>query len=275
MNPRTLTAPVAALAMLWLPAPPPLAQPAPTENALRLSLGYDGRLLLKVLDVQVEERISAGRFDASAELVSAGILRALKHIHQVASAEGRIVVGRARPAEFQTQKLTGKTRRKVRTVWLAGDVPTTAEPAFANLGDPPAALAQKLASIDPLTALVEITTAGSREKTCSRTYQLFDGKQLYALDFGQAEDAPPSDKERRLGLTGHFRCDVRFRELAGFSKKPPNKRNQGLDRPVKLDFARVGSDGPWVISALHAQTPLGWASIELSRLTVTGRLRQG
>lgn len=260
-----------ASAALVLAASPTISPAAEDDGQLKLSLGYDGKLLFKVLDVQLEERVSDNRFSANAVLVSAGILKALKHIHQVAAADGRIVAGDPRPGEFSTQKLTGKTRRKIRTVWSGAEVSMSAEPAFDNLGDPPASRQQKLASTDPLTGLMSITLKGSRETTCNRTYQFYDGKQVYALDFGPAQDARSSDKEKRLGLTGHFRCDVRFRELAGFSKKPPNKRNQGLERPIKLDFARIGQDGPWVISALHAQTPLGWASIELSRISVSGR----
>lgn len=244
-----------------------IADDAPrSDPPLRLSLGYDGKLLFKVLDIQVEERISADRFSANATLVSAGILRALKHIHQVASAEGRIVGGEARPGEFQTQKLTGKTRRKVRASWSGGEVAASAEPAYDNLGDPPASAQQKAASTDPLTGLMTITLKGSREETCNRTYQFYDGKQVYALDFGPPEDVSPSEREAKLGLVGHFRCDVRFREIAGFAKKPASKRNQGLERPIKLDFAQLGQGGPWLISAMHAQTPLGWASIELSRI---------
>ncbi len=59
--------------------------------------------------------------------------------------------------------------------------------------------------------------------------------------------------------------------MAGFGRKPRDKANQGLQRPIRLDFAQIGADGPLVISALHADTPLGGAVIELSRLSVNGR----
>ena len=256
---------LAAALLLALPAQ------AQEDGLLRLSLGYEGKLLLKVLDIQVEERATATGFSADAQLVSAGILRALKHIHQRAFSQGRIVGGEPRPTTFETQNFTGKTRRHIHAAWSDGDVTMTASPPFASLGDPPATPQQKLSATDPLTALVRMTIGGSRVKTCNRSYLFFDGKQLYALDFGAPQDAPPSAKETRLGLVNHFRCDVRFREVAGFGKKPPDKRNQGLQRPINVDFAQVRAGGPWVISALHAETPLGWASIELTRLTVTGR----
>jgi hypothetical protein len=245
------------------------------DGPLKLTLGYDGRLLFKVLDIEVQEEASSDVFSARSQLVSAGILAAIKHVHNNASSEGRVVAGEPQPGVFDERNLAGKTKRHVRAVWTGSDVAMTAEPAFSSLGEPPAARPQKLAATDPLTALVRMTIAGSREKTCSRSYLFFDGKQLYALDFGAPEDARPSDKETRLGLIGHFRCDVRFREVAGFGKKPEGKRNQGLQRPIKVDFAEAGDGGPWVISALHAQTPLGWASIELSRISVDGHVPEG
>ena len=258
---------VALLLALW-----PLAAGAQGDVPLRrLTLSYDGRLLFKVLDIEVRAQTSGSEFAAESNLTSAGILALLKHIRQQAASHGRIVAGEPQPGVFETQNLSGKTRRRVRTVWTGADVTMSAEPAFANLGDPPASLAQELTAADPLTVLVRMTLKGSRQTTCSRSYLFFDGKQLYALDFGPAQDTPPTFKEKRLGLVGHFRCDVRFREVAGFGKKPPDKRNQGLQRPINVDFAEVGEGGPWVISALHAQTPLGWASIELSRLSVNGR----
>jgi hypothetical protein len=61
-------------------------------------------------------------------------------------------------------------------------------------------------------------------------------------------------------------CFVRFREVAGFKKKPPSERNQGLKHPIAIGFARVGANGPWVISSLSSETPLGAATIVLQRV---------
>jgi hypothetical protein len=239
-------------------------------QGLVLSLGYDGRLLIKVLDIEVVERATAGGFSADAQLTSAGLLALVKHIHQWAATQGRIVGGAPRPGVFETQKLDGKTRRRIRTVWDGEEVAMTASPPFDNLGEPPATPQQARAAADPLTVLVRITLGGSRQTTCGRSYMLFDGKQLYALDFSAPMDAASETANPRLGLVAPFSCDVRFREVAGFSRKPEGKRDQGLKRPIRIDFARAGPDGPLVISALHAQTPLGWASIELKRLELTG-----
>ena len=241
------------------------------EGMLKLSLGYDGILLVKVLDMQIEQRATASGFSSSARLVSSGILALLKHINEQAVSQGRIVGGNPEPGTFEFHHLSGKTKRHVKSVWTGGDVEMQAAPAFDDLGHPPASRAQKMAAADPLTELMRLTLNASRENACGRTYHFFDGKQLYDLDFFNQRAAPLTAHEQRLGLINHFRCSVTFREVAGFGAKPPEKRNQGLDHPINVDFAQVGQRGPWVLSSLHAKTPIGWASIELRRVTVVGK----
>jgi len=270
---ESLFRPLAAVALVAALIAPGAAAPATDpggDGDLRLQLGYDGRLLIKVLDIEVETRASRTGFGADAQLTSSGILALIKHIHQVASSQGQIVDGEPRPGAFETQSLGGKTHRKVRTVWRAGQVSMTAAPAFDSLGDPPASPEQKLAAADPLTQLMRMTLEGTRDRSCGRSYLFFDGKQLYALDFGPARDAEPMRREERLGLLAPFRCEVRYREVAGFRKKPPAKRNQGLNHPIEMRFARLGESGPLIITSLRADTPLGAASIDLARLHAAG-----
>lgn len=264
---------LAAVAVVALAAAPPAMAPAaqPKDESLQISLGYDGRLLVKVLDMQVEQHATAHGFGSSARLVSTGVLRLLKNVDERASSQGRISGGDVRPGTFEYQHLSSKTKRKVKVVWGPGDVEMTATVPFSSLGDPPASREQKLAAVDPLTGLMEMTLSGPRAGLCRRSYSFFDGKQLYALDFSNQRPGSPTDTEKRLGLTGPFSCDVRFREVAGFKPKPPEKRNQGLQKPIEVDFAQVGAAGPLVISRLRAATPLGRATIELKRLTVSGK----
>jgi hypothetical protein len=247
-------------------APPARAQ-IPAQG-LRLNLGYDGKLILKVLDIELTAKADQHGFDAFSRLTSAGILAAFKHVDERASSEGRIVGDEPEPGVFDYQNLSGKTHRRVRAIWTGADVAMNAEPPFPSLGEPPATRQQKLAAADPLTALMRVTLRGSREDICSRSYLFFDGKQLYALDFAEPHDAEPSRTETELRLVNPFRCDVRFREVAGFRLKPPEQRNQGLGKPIHVTFAEIGQGGPWVISSLHAATPLGWAVIELKRMRI-------
>ena len=131
------------------------------------------------------------------------------------------------------------------------------------MGDPPADRAQKFEATDPLTALVRLTLAA---EPCGRTLKIFDGKQRYDLEFTPGVPAKTDGREQHLGLVGAIHCSVRFREVAGFKKKPPSERNQGLKRPIALRFAHLGAGGPWVISSATSETPLGAATITLQRV---------
>lgn len=260
--------PVRALAVAaTLAAAPVAAQETP--GPLRLSAGYDGRLYVKVLDVQLEQEVAPGGFASRVRLVSSGALSLFKRLDQRASAIGRFnAAGLPQPAAFEHQNAIRRDSRRVRVRWGADGVSTEATPAYSFLGEPPATAAQKRAAADPLTQLLRMTLADTAPCRGSRRY--FDGKQLYDLSFTLAGPRALSSRERRLNLTAPVACAATFREVAGFKKKPEGARNQGLARPITAHFARVGPDGPWVISSLQAQTPLGRATIDLQRLSVNG-----
>ena len=259
----------AAAAVVFLPlGPAPHAQGG--DPPLRIRLGYDGRLLVKVLDIEIEQQVTRSGFSSSARLISTGILRLFKHIDERAVSQGHIAGGDPRPWVFDYQRLASKTHRRVKVTWTPSDVVMTTNVPFPSMGDPPPTLEQKLGAADPLTQLLRITLDGDRPDVCRRSYMFFDGRQLYALDFSNRREADASSTEDRLGLTRHFRCDVRFREVAGYGKKPPEKRDQGLKKPVAVDISEVGDTGLWVISKMQAPTPLGYAVIELKRLSVRG-----
>ncbi|MDB5421704.1 MAG: hypothetical protein JWR59_1651, partial [Brevundimonas sp.] len=115
---RTKIALLAASALLL--STPARAQPAIPE--MRLSLGYDGRVLVKVLDMQIEQRATAHGHSSSARLVSSGLLAAFKHVDERANASGRIAQGDPRPGSFSYTNLAGKTRRRAETTWSDGQV---------------------------------------------------------------------------------------------------------------------------------------------------------
>ena len=121
-----------------------------------------------------------------------------------------------------------------------------------------------------MRAFAERLVKALAAEPCGRTLRLFDGKQRYDLDFGPGAPAKTDAREQRLGLTHAVHCSVRFREVAGFKKKPPTERNQGLKHPIAIGFARVGENGPWVVSSAQANTPLGDATIPASRAASWG-----
>jgi hypothetical protein len=261
---RTGLAAVAGLAVLAAPA---VAQ---APGKFRMTLDYDGKLLVKVLDVSITQTADDNGYTSTAHLTSYGVLAAFKKINQTATARGGIDRGVARPVAFTHRNQANPKGRKIDVRWGGGSVVTTAVPAYRNLGHPPASLAQKLEAVDPITGLMRLALSDRQAQLCTGTLKFFDGKQRYDLAFSGRSAPAPSAREKRLGLINPVRCNVVYREIAGFKKKPPEKRNQGLNRPITMTFAQVGAGGPWVISSMTGATPLGNAVIELARVRRSG-----
>src|SRR5262249_35831014 len=160
-----------------------------------------------------------------------------------ATTVGRIEDGEAHPGVFHYENDDGKRDRHVVATWTASDVAVTSTPPYGDLGQPPASHAQKLASADPLTQLMRMTPVSVQPPPCAGGAHLFfDGKQLYALDFGAGvAGGELLENQNHLGLTNLVRCSVRYREVAGFKAKPPEQRNQGLKRAIEVTFAQLGS----------------------------------
>jgi hypothetical protein len=255
-----------AVALLILLA----ALPARAES-FRLHLDYAGRFSIfgKLLDARVEEQAGAQAFSAAAEMHSAGLLAIFKRIDERANSAGRIAGGEAAPALFRYDNPGAKKYRKVEVTWSGRDVTTVSSTPITFWGDPPATTAQKLEAADPLTNVIRFALPADGP-ACRGSVRFFDGKQRYDLDFLDRAGVERSGREKRLGLEGPVRCHVRFREVAGYKKKPPQMRSQGLTGPAAITFARVGANGPWVISAIDADTKWGHASVELERVSAGG-----
>lgn len=253
---------LAALGLAAALAAVPAAAQAPTyAERLRLTLDYDGRLIVKVLDVRVEQTVRDGAYTSTVRLVSYGILSLFKRLDQRASVSGRMRDGVPTPGLFRHQNLN---TRRTQVTWTANDAVAVSTPPHTNLGDPIPTRAQRMESVDPLTHVLRMAlTANGRNPCQAGTRRFYDGRQRYDLDFTFVGTAPASRRERSIGLTDTVRCSVRYREVAGFAPKPPERRNQGLRSAIDVRFGRFGAGGPWVMSQLTSPTPLGNAVIEL------------
>ena len=257
------------LIALGMASAPAAAQP---DQGLSLRLGYDGRLLfIKVLDVSLQERVAPGGHASTARIASYGVLDAFKHFNIDATETGSIVHGAPEPGVFHHENHDGKRNRKVEVTWTPTDVTTVATPEMTYLGDPPATREQRLSAVGYLTGAMRLTVA-SDQGPCTGAQRIFNGKELSELGFADLRPAEPTEAEKKLGLVGPVRCNATFREIAGYRKKAGKARNQGLDRPIEVEFAQAGQGGPWVVARVVAHTVLGNAVIELTRMKMEGRL---
>jgi len=242
----------------------------PEAKPMRLDLGYDGRLYIKVLDIQFNQTASPEAFTSKVRLVTYGLLRAFSKLDMRAFTQGRVVSGEPQPGSITHQNIDAKHNRKVTATWTGSEVLTTSTPTFDNMGDPPATRTQRVTAADPLTNFMRMTLASSHDGPCQGKARFYDGKQLYELDFAGPKPYRLDNREKRFGLVNPLRCTVRYIEIAGFKKKAVEDKSGGLRRPITTDWAQVGAGGPWVLSSLSAETPLGDAVIELARMNIEG-----
>jgi hypothetical protein len=247
------------------PEPPPASA---TPN--RLLLSYDGRILVKIIELEVEQRTGSKAYAANAHLTTHGVLALFRKINLKAVATGVIVAGKAVPHAFFHDNTDGKRERKVETVWAADEVKIASEPTFTTIGDPPASQAQRREATDPLTGLVRLAMSSSTDTPCGITERFFDGKQRYDVDFIPAGPGALDPRKQKLGLVEPMRCRLHYRPVAGFKKKSEEAKKEGLKKDIMVDVARVGPDGPWVISSMGADTFLGTARLELVKLDYNG-----
>jgi hypothetical protein len=245
-----------------------VARAQPPATPVRLSLDYDGDLIVKVLDIHLEASATPATYNASTYVRSYGILAALKRFDIKASASGRIEDGAPQPGVFLYDNHDGERDRKVQVAWRADDVTARSSPPYGNLGQPPASLPQKLASADPLTQVTRLILASSSAQVCNVAPLFFDGKQLYSLEFGPGRPVEPDPRQRALGVTTAIRCIVTYHEVAGFKHKRPGRRDDALRSQINVTFGQFGPNGPWAIAKLSAATMLGDAVIALTRVQI-------
>jgi len=258
-----------AVALALLAAPSQAQTPAaPTSSDLNLSLTYDGRLYVKILSVELEQQAGQSDFQTRMRVLAQGPLALFKKLDVLATSRGAVEQGAAKPATFNYVSKSGSKQRTLSADWTGRDVETNATPAFSNMGVPPATRSQRLESADPLTALMRMALA---DQPCSGSARIYDGKQRYNLNMSRLGAGKLNDDQKAMGLENPIRCLAKYEKVAGFK---PNKTAAEQDavsmRDMTISFARVGAEGPWVISSLSIDTGLGAAQLKLARMKVTG-----
>jgi hypothetical protein len=249
-----------------LAAAPAAAQP---WRPVKVELVYAGQLNalhlpgeMKVLTMNVVERARAGDYATGADIQTWGLLKALKHVDIRADAAGPVEAGLPHPHAFEFTSFEKKRAKHVTLTWAGGDVQQT--PPHHDGGHPPPTAALKFGAADPVTVFSRAIYAQSGPDLCSRSWRFYDGAQIYELQFQPGAAAQPTAAERALGLTAAQTCPVRYAEVAGFTHRPGDHKDDWLKSAIVARFGKVGADGPWVFVSLKADTFLGYAKVELT-----------
>ena len=258
------TGAVAALALFAAPA----VAETPASGELTMSLGYDGKLYVKILSVELEQTAGRRNFQTQMKVMAQGPLALFKKLDVHASSRGAIERGAAKPQTFNYTSKSGSKQRTLEADWTGRDVETNALPAFASMGEPPATRAQRIESADPLTQLMRLALA---DQPCAGVARIYDGKQRYNLNLKNLGGGRLDEAQKAMGLQSPIRCQAKYEAVAGFKlNKTAAEKDAVSMRDMTIGFARVGADGPWVISSLTVDTGIGAAQLRLARMKVTG-----
>ena len=109
---KRLAIPTAAVLAVLLPASPAAeARPAPApQGAGHLVLDYDGSLIIKVLDIHIEQQVQPNAFTADAQIRTSGVLSLFKKVDVRAVSQGAIRDDTPAPASFRHENRDGKRR---------------------------------------------------------------------------------------------------------------------------------------------------------------------
>lgn len=261
---KMITAAGAAALALFAAAPTQAEAPAGAPNDLSLSLGYDGKLYVKILNVELEH--SAGRrgFQNQMRVLAIGPLAVFKKLDVRASSRGSVDRGTARPSTFNYVSKSGKKERTLTADWTGKDVETNASPAFASMGDPPATRGQRIEGADPLTALLRMSMA---DEPCAGSSRIYDGKQRYNLNMSRLGAGKLDDAQKALGLRNPIRCKAHYQKVAGFkANKTEAEKDAVTLKDMDMAFAQVGEDGPWVVTEMSVDTGIGAMKLRLARM---------
>ena len=265
---KVRTALLAAAAALV--AAPATAQPP----ARTLEMNYSGLLNalhltgeVKVLALHMVEQAGASHFDTRAEMQSYGILRAFKRIDIKTAAAGPVQAGlpQQHTFDFLEGKKDGSWKHTLLT-WQPTQV--VSQPPHHPFGDPPPTQAQEVAASDPLTQMSRIAYSASSGVICGHAYRFFDGVQLYEVQLGAGAGAAPTAHEKAMGVAEAVQCDAHYAEVAGFKHKKGEPKDTGVKSVITVRFGRIGPGGPWIGTAMKADTALGYAKIELDNVHV-------
>ena len=224
-------------------APRPPAPPPP-NSTLSVTALYEGRLLVKVLDLRTDQIVEPGGFRLGGRVHTAGAIGAIKAATFLAQAEGPMAGGAPVPSEFISND--GKRRRAVRFHHVSLRSPA-----------------------DPLTQLLRMALVPANASPCLGALRVEDGRQTYDLIATPGGAGELNGAQKALALMTPVRCRLGFRPIAGF-KPGASLRNSFMTGELFATFARTPRADIWVLSDLAIGTVLGQGHIGLTGLAISG-----
>jgi hypothetical protein len=222
------------------------AAPAPA-HILNLSAGYEGSLLIKLLDMRLRTRVADQHFSTDVHVESSGAVSFIRRFDINAASVGTFVGGRAIPAAYVQHSLEAhKTSRRVLVVPPASPV------------------------VDPLSQGLRLTTTPLARAPCPGVMPTSDGKQRYDLILHYVGPGMLAPGQQAMGLSQPVRCRLDFRPVSGFKTNNQLGLRRFVQGDITATFAKAAGPGVWIASDISANTLVGGLRLRLTSLSVQG-----
>ena len=239
----SIAAATTAFALLLAASRAAAASPAPS---LVISARYEGSLLIKLLDLQLRDRVADQRFSTDVHVESSGAVSFIRRFDINAASVGAIDHGRPVPTAYVQHSLEGAKRSSRTLVWRT-----------------PSPVA------DPLTQILRLTAAPLTSAPCPGVMPTSDGKQRYDLILTYAGRGALAPGQQGFGLTQPVQCRLHFRPVSGFKVNNPQGLRRFVHGDIRATFAKTPG-GVWVASDVSADTLVGGLHLRLTSLSVQG-----
>lgn len=199
------------------------AAAAPAARAFEADYGISVGMMGEVGEARLRISTNGAGYTATMNRQATGVARwAVGNAQDYQlTARGQLTAQGVRPSSYERKG--GKRGRVVQVSFTGADVVTTANPSLGSMGNPPATRAQRLESVDDVSAFVAMVFGAAGPDPCARTARIYDGRQRYDL-------AMRANGVTRINIRGFRgearRCTVSYRPIAGFTD--PVEANNGM-----------------------------------------------
>lgn len=233
-----LAAALCASSALAAPPPPP---------SLSVSAGYEGSLLIKLLDLRLRTRVSAQRYSTDAHAESSGAVSFIRRFDINAASVGGFNQARPVPAAYVQHSLEGKKHSSRTLVFRTPNIPP-----------------------DPLSQGLRLTATPMNSAPCPGVMPTFDGKQRYDLILNYVGRGALAPGQQGFGLSQPVQCRLDFRPVSGFKANNQQGLRRFVQGDIRATFAKAAGAGIWVATDISANTMVGGLHLRLTSFSVQG-----
>lgn len=231
--------------------------------------------------IDVSTRIRNGTYNVSSSLETEGIVNSFWQSRIEATSSGLLQASAFLPSVYDSyyQGPKGKRQQVTLSFGPEGPIGLFADPPY-KVSKYPVTDEQKRATIDPLSAVVYVTTGMTADagNPCGSAAPVFDGRRRYdiVLEFREEERIK---MDNGLYEGPAFRCQLIYKQIAGFK---PKILKEGQNFPpiyawiVPFDGKIDATRRYYVPLRIWADTDYGMAVAVVSRFKLDGdRVRDG